>query len=134
MGGGGRSPREGVGPIIDGTKVGGAGGGCGIFIGGGGGTNPAGSTPRMGRAVGGATAPTLGGVGGCGCMGIPTGDPPLRAVEPVMIGPLITGPAPPESPELPELTEIMEGAVEIFLWRVAGEAGMVHVWERQERE
>lgn len=47
-----------------------------------------------------------------------------------MMGPLMTGPL--ESPELPELTEIMEGAVEIFLWRVAGEAGIVQVYTRDD--
>ena len=106
-----------------------------MFIGGGGGTKPAASPdPGRGMPVGGAEGggtPTLGGVGGCGWMGIPTGDPP-RAVELVMIGPLMTGP--PESPELPELTEIMEGAVEILLCRLAGEAGIVHVWSERERE
>ena len=111
----------------EGAEVGGTGGGCGTFTGGGGGgkLSPLPDDHGRGGAPGGGGGAGLGGVWGWGWMGIvPTGDP-LCPVEPVMIGPLMTGP--PESPELPELTEIMDGAVEIFLWRVAGEAGIVHV-------
>ena len=110
--------------------MGGAGGGCGTFISrGGGGGKPTESLPDdpgRGGAPGGGGGAGLGGVGGWGCwMGIvPTGDP-LCVEDPVIIGPLMTGP--PESPELPDETEIMDGAVDIFLWRVAGEAGIVHV-------
>jgi hypothetical protein len=110
--------------------VDGVGGGCGTIVGGGGGggkpTASLPDDPGRGRAPGGGGGAGLGGVGGWGCwMGIvPTGDP-LCVEAPVITGPLMTGP--PESPELPEETEIMDGAVEIFLWRVAGEAGIVHV-------
>lgn len=46
----------------------------------------------------------------------------------VMTGPLITGPlmtGPLDSPELLELTESMEGALDILLRPMAGEAGIL---------
>ena len=47
----------------------------------------------------------------------------LEETGAVITGPLMTGP--PESPELLELTESMEGALEILLRPMAGEAGML---------